>query len=463
MLVRGGCVVTMDDERRIIEDGAVLVDGSTIAAVGPTAELEAAYPDAEAIDAAGALVTPGLIDAHNHPSHFLSKGLADDLELSVRSYQRIWPFEAGLTPEEAHLGALGTFAEMIRNGTTCFADPGSPRPDDVARAAVEIGIRGVVSYEAWDVPDPNAPAGLLESTDVVLERGEEAVERWNGAADGRLRAWFSLVRPVSVTDDLCQRTKQRADALGVGIHGHLVASRTADRDTQRVVGSGSAVPRYAELGLLDENLCLAHLGWLEDDEIELLRAAGVKAVHCPSASMLGGFGVIAHGRFPELIDAGVPVGLGTDAGAISRFLDMVRIAYLAACAHKDARLDPTVMGAERAFEMVTCTGARVLLWDEQIGSLEAGKAADLVIWDTSEPEWHPNPLARPIRNLVYSASGRSARTVLIDGRVVMRDRVLANLDMEAFLTAADEAALEIWRRLGLSVTDDRGAGRRGEG
>ncbi|MBS1878796.1 MAG: amidohydrolase [Actinobacteria bacterium] len=456
LLIKGGCVVTMDAARRRFDPGAVLVEGSRIAAVGPSQELAAAYPGVASIEAAGALVTPGLIDAHNHPIHYLSKGLADDLELSVRSYRNIWPFEAGLTPEEAHLSSLGTFAEMIRGGTTCFVDPGSPRPHEVARAAAEIGIRGVVSREAWDLPDENAPAGLLEQTDAVLAAGEEVVERWNGAADGRLRAWLSLVRPSSVSDELCRRTKRRADELGVGIHGHLVASRTEDRDTQRVVGSGSAVPRYAELGLLGPNLCLAHLGWLEDAEIELLLEAGVKGVHCPSASMLGGFGVIAHGRFPELVEAGVPVALGSDAAAISRFLDMVRVGYLAACGHKDARIDPTVMGADCAFEMLTSGGARCVLWEDEIGSLEAGKAADLVVWDTDGLEWHPNPLANPIRNLIYSASGRSARTVLIDGNVVMRDRVIANLDLDPFLAAADAAAAAVRARLGLEVGAEGG-------
>ncbi len=441
----------MDSERRVIDGGAVAVRGTQIDAVGTCAELEPRYPDAQRIDAPTGLITPGLIDAHNHPIHYLSKGLADDLELSERSYRHIWPFEAALTDEEAYVSSLGTFAEMIRHGTTCFCDPGSYRPDAVARAARDIGIRGVVAREGWDVPDPNAPVTHTETVEEAVERGTEVVERWNGAADGRLRAWLSLVRPAHVTDELCVRTKELADALGVGIHGHLTASRTSDADTRRVVGTGSAVARYNELGLLDANLLLAHLGWIVPEEVELLVSADVKAVHCPSASMLGGFGVIAHGTFPEMLDAGLTVALGSDAGAISRFLDLVRVMYVAACGHKDARIDPTIAGAHAAFEMATTNGARALLWDDRIGSLEPGKAADLVIFDTDAIEWHPNPLRNGIASLIYSASGRSARTVLVDGEPVMEDGTLKTVELAPLLDQVDAAADAVLGRLGLSV------------
>lgn len=441
----------MDASRRVIEDGAIAIRGPRIEAVGSRTDLEPCYPDARRIDAPDGLITPGLIDAHNHPIHYLSKGLADDLELSHRSYRHIWPFEAALTDDEAYVSSLGTFAEMIRHGTTCFCDPGSFRPDSVARAARDIGIRGIVTREGWDIADPNAPTSHTEVAQEAIERSEEVIRRWNGAESGRLRAWFSLVRPAHVTDQLCLATKERADALGVGIHGHLTSSRTEDADTRRVVGSSSAVRRYHELGLLDDNLCLAHLGWIVPEEVQLLVAGDVKGVHCPSASMLGGFGVISHGTFPEMRAAGLTIALGSDAGAISRFLDLVRVMYLAACAHKDARIDPTVMGAHAAFEMATNGGARALLWSDQIGSLEVGKAADVVIFDTGGVEWHPNPLGNPIANLVYSASGRSARTVLVDGMPVMEDGELTRIGLASLLADADAAADSVLARLGLSV------------
>jgi 5-methylthioadenosine/S-adenosylhomocysteine deaminase len=447
LIVSGGAVVTMDARRTIVADGAVAIDRGLIAAVGKREEIAARHRAREAIDAPGAIVTPGFVDAHNHPVHYLSKGLADDLELSRRSYERIWPFEAALSDEEAYVSALGTFAEMIRNGTTCFCDPGGYRPDAVARAARDAGIRGIVARETWDVPDPHAPAGHCSEPEEAVALAEEVVARWNGAAGGRLRAWFSLVRPSHVSNRLCGLVKERADALGVGVHGHLVVSRTTDRSTRRVVGEGSAIERYHRLGLLEPNVLLAHLGAVTPAEIELLLAGDVKAVHCPSASMLGGFGLVAHGTFPEMVASGLTVALGTDAGAISRFIDMVRVMYLAACAHKDARIDPEAMGAHTAFECATLGGARALLWGDEIGSLEPGKRADLVVLDTAEAEWHPNPLASPVANLVYSASGRAVQSVVVDGRVLMRDRAMRTVDLDALLGEADAVAARVLERI----------------
>jgi len=458
ILISGGALVTMDPQRRVIPDADVLIEDDRIAWVGARPEWDGAPPDAQIVDAPDCVITPGLIDAHNHPIHFLSKGIADDRELSERSYRRVWPFEAALTDEEAYISSLGTFAEMLCHGTTCFADPGSLLPDAVARAATDIGIRGIVSREAWDVRDPRAPPGLLELTDEVLRQGRAAVERLHGSAGGRIRAWLSLVRPASVTDELCRATVGLSTELGVGIHGHMVVSRTRNVSTQQVVGRGSAISRYARLGILGDRLLLAHLGALTDEEIDLLRDSGTAGVHCPSASMLGGFGVIAHGSFPEMLDRGVTIALGSDACAISRFVDMVRVAYLAACAHKDARIDPTVMGARIAFEMLTVGGARALRWQDEIGSVAPGMKADLSIFDTGGLAWHPNPLANPVADLIYSASGEAVRTVLVDGEVVVDSGIPTRVDLAALRSRTARAADAVLGRIGVMVGGADGTG-----
>lgn len=451
ILIEHGLVVTMDPARRMISDGAVAIRGERVVEVGKTADVASRYDAGQRVDASDCLVTPGLIDGHNHPIHYISKGLADDMELSRRSYRHIWPFEAGIDADEAYVSSLGTFAEMIRHGTTCFCDPGSYQPDAVARAAVDIGIRGIVAREVWDVDDPNAPPGFVEPAASAVDRSEAVVERWNGAAGDRIRAWFSLVRPSHVSDDLCRLVKARADARGVGIHAHMLVSRTRDSNTQKVTGTGSSVVRYERLGVLGPNLHLVHLGWIVPDEIALLKAADVKGTHCPSASMLGGFGVVANGTFPEMFEAGVCIGLGTDAGAISRFIDMVRVMYVAATAHKDVRIDPEIVGPYKAFEMATIEGARAVLWEDAIGSLEPGKKADIAIFETSGIEWHPAPLRNPIANIVYSATGSSARTVLVDGRIVMEDKRLLTVDTDQLLADARRASEAVLGRLGISI------------
>ena len=373
-------MVTMDASRRVIEDGAIAIRGPRIEAVGSRTDLEPCYPDARRIDAPDGLITPGLIDAHNHPIHYLSKGLADDLELSHRSYERIWPLRGG-----AHRrGGLRQRARDLRRDDPPRHDVllrpgqlpprlgGPRRPGDRHprhRHPRELGRRPT-----------NCAARPPESTTDALERGEEVVERWNGAGAGRLRGWFSLVRPSHVTDELCRRTMERAEALGVGIHGHLTASRTADVQTRRVVGHGSAVDRYRELGLLRRNLCLAHLGWIEPDEVAAPRRRRRQGGSLPVGEHARGLRGHRARHVPRDGRGRPDHRAGSDAGAISRFLDLVRVMYLAACAHKDARIDPTAMGADTAFEMATIGRAARFSGSDRIGSLESGRRP---IWSSS--------------------------------------------------------------------------------
>lgn len=450
LIVAGGCTVTMDATRRILRNGAIAIDGGEIVAVGPSAEVVRRYNARRTISAAEKVVIPGLIDSHNHPIHYLSKGIADDFPVQRRWRERVWPFEANLTAEEARLSAVGTFIEMMRSGTTCFNDPGTFHPDSIAEAAIETGIRGVVSRLAWDHFDPAAP-DYTDSTETALARGRSTVERWHRAAGGRVRAGFSLVRSAHVTDELCRAVAKAAQELDVIVHGHMCTTRQEVELSKKNSGM-TPLERYRRLGILGPNLILVHLGWIEPHEVGVLAEHDVTACHCPSASMLGGFGCISHGKFPEMVDAKVRVVLGSDACAISRFVDMVRVMYLAACAHKDARADPTVIGAHKAIEMATIDAARALMWDDEIGSLEVGKRADLVILDADGPAWHPNPLENPVANLIYSASGSSVRTVIVDGRVVIRDRTLTTVDETIFLAEADKVSSAILARHGIPVS-----------
>jgi len=210
-----------------------------------------------------------------------------------------------------------------------------------------------------------------------------------------------------------------------------------------------SVARYEQLGLLDANLYAVQMGALDDAEVELIARRNVKVGHCPSASMLGAFGCIAHGKFPELIAAGATVAIGTDAAAISRFLDMVREMYLAACAHKDARADARVMGAHTAMEMATINGAKALLWDDAIGSLEAGKCADLALIDMEALEWYPRPQVNPVANLVYSSGGHRVDSVMIDGNWVLRDRRLTTIDEAELKVRSQQAAREMLVQTGI--------------
>lgn len=445
LAVRAGCLVSMDGKRRIVRDAVMAVKDGLIVALGKADATPVRA--ARTLDAANRLVLPGLIDGHNHPIHYLSKGIGDDMPVARRWRERIWPYEASLSRDEVKLSALCTFAEMLRTGTTCFSDPGSFHPDAVGGAATEIGIRGVVSYLAWDVRDETAPQ-YGDTTASALAKGEAVVERWHGAAGGRLKAAFSLVRSAHVSDDLVRAASRRAAELGVIVHGHLCTTREEVERSRNAIGM-TPLERYRRLGALGPSTVLVHMGWAPPEEIPLLKEHDVTVCHCPSASMLGGFGCIAHGHFPEMVEAGVRVILGSDACAISRFVDLVRVMYLAACAHKDARMDPTAIGAHRALEMATVDAARALGWSHAIGSLEVGKRADFVVLDASGSAWRPNPFDNPVANLVYSASGAAVRTVVIDGRVVLDEGRLTTLDEAVLLAEADAASSRILGRLGI--------------
>jgi len=450
IVIKHGTVVTMDPGRRVIADGALAIEGDSIVAVGKTQDIAASHNAALTIDATDRLVIPGLIDGHNHPFQYLSKGIGDDVDIMTWLYRRVYPFEAAVSAEEAYVGALGNFAQMIRSGTTCFNDPGGYHADSLAQAALDIGMRGIVNRSTRDLADDDVPIPEkhFEDTDTAVARSEALIDRWNGAADGRLRAWTSLRYIPNCSDDLCRRVKDLADRRGVGIHTHVAAVFGENELITEKFGKRS-LERYHDLGLFGPNLYCVHMGYPNEREVGWLKQHDVKVAHCPSASMHGSYGVVHNRMMPAMAEAGITISLGTDSATAGRFLDMVRVMYLAACAHKDAYVDPLKMGAHKALEMATIDGARACLWDDQIGSIEVGKKADIVLVDMTGLHWAPT--IDPVNTLVYAANGADVDTVIINGRVIMRDRTLLTVDLASLRRDIDAAAKAIWRRSDLSL------------
>lgn len=429
MVLWNALVVTMDAKRTIINDGAVAIHQGRIRDVGKSQALLARYPHAKHMDMRGGLLTPGLVDAHNHSAHFLTKGLLDDIESSRRWRDYLYPFESSVNEEEIYWGALGTFAEMLLHGTTSAMDPGCSHPEAVIRAADRIGIRSGVTALVSDVHDPVRP--LIKAGQDVLDgglaRNEKLFLDYHGSSEGRIQVAFGLWSDSTVTDDLCVKVRRLAEHHSAMIHGHL-ASKPRDNDVSLERWGARAVERYDKLGVLGPNFAGVHMGAINDDDVALIQASGMNVVHAPSASMLGAFGCIAHGKFPELVQAGVNVALGTDAASISRFLDMPRVMHLAACAHKDARRDAEIMGAHRAMEMATLGGAKALGLSDSIGSIDIGKQADLVLFRMDGWEWQPRPTHNPVANLVYSSGGHRVDTVIVNGKIVVRSGRLMEID-----------------------------------
>lgn len=446
LIISAGCIVTVDEERRIIHDGAIAVKNSKIVAIGPRDEVLSAHAAARRIDEPHGLVTPGLIDAHNHPVDYLIKGLCDDTPQLVRLRDRVIPYEDTMTEDEAYASSLATFVEMVRLGTTCFADAGGPHPAAVVRAAGELGMRGIVTRKLADVPGPFG--GLVDDTERGIELAEETFQLVSGAGGGLLRGGFDIDLPMVVSDRAAEFVRDRAAEHDTTIVSHLIG-RPALPGEPPIVRNGD-VERLERLGLLGPRMILTHIGWLPEADIGILAETGTNIAHCPAASLVGGNGWAVHGVIPDLVAAGANVVLGTDAAAISRHMDMVRIMQITACIHKETRRDPTIFNPHRVFEMATSAAARAIGWEREIGSLEVGNAADIVIFDTDAPHWWPEPFGNPIPDLIYSGSGQDAKTVLINGRIVMENRVIAGIDLREVGTAVRQAAASCRARLGIA-------------
>lgn len=441
----------MDPTRRIVSDGAVAIEGSRIVAVGKTDEIEAFFQADKVIDAAGKLVMPGLVDTHVHNSQQLGRGLCDGCDLPVHLFERLYGYEQQLTEEDAYWAAINCQLEMIRAGTTCFVDPGNYFPDQMARAIGESGMRGVIARIAFDVH--STPMGELsshlkrETADEALGHAEAAVRRLNGLHDGRVRTWFGLRVLAVCSDDLIRRAKARADDLGVGLALHASESRD-EVVAARVKFGMHDLERMDVLGALGPNLLVIHMGWASPREIALCVKHDIKVSCSPSAGYRLGMGSMEFGRFPEMLELGVSVSLGSDSAMSSNFVDVVRQMNLAAGGAKSQRLDPSVLPPETAIEMATLHGARCALWSDEIGSLEPGKRADIAIFDTRKPEWQP--VLNPIANLVFAARG-GADTVVCNGEVLMENGVVLSIDEERALLESQTRGRRIARESGLGA------------
>ena len=443
-------VITMDPSRRLIRNGAVAVDKDRIVAVGDTAELAERYSARRTIDAKDKIILPALINTHLHHTQQLARGLADECEIERWLVERIYPYEAAMTQQEARISALAGHLDMIKNGISTYIDPGGYFPDETAKVTGETGLRGIITRSTLDIHSSTfgaIPQNLTsEDTQQALKEGEETVKRWHNAFGGRLRAWFGLRSMRNCSDKLCRGVKELADRYGVGVEAHVLGSHPNIWASISRFGR-TDVERLYHLGVLGPNWLMVHMGWVSPHEVHLLREFDVKISQCPAASMHGSSGRSYHGSFTEMRQLGVCVSIGTDSGPEGNFNDIVRNMYLASCTAKDQQLDPQLMPASAVLEMALTNGARAALWEDEIGSLEKGKKADLVLFDVLRPEWQP--LHDPVSTLVYSASGASADTLIVDGRLIMEGRRVLTMDEEGVLRESQAVAESIARRAGL--------------
>ncbi len=447
-------VITVDKDRRIIRNGSVVIKGNSIDRVVKASDVSPDELAGRVIDASGKIVSPGFIDTHIHTTKQFNRGLADDVELRDHLLERNFPFEANMDAEDAYWSSIACATEMIRSGTTCFIDAGNHYPDSSATAIEETGIRGIIARTASDLGGSvqgSLPSKLFqETTEDILTKSVATVERWNGKADGRIRAWFQVRITYLASDGLCQEMKRLSDQYKTGLESHCSSSLENRTTAYRTFGM-TEMRRLDKLGILGPNFMGIHMGWVEEGDMYLLPKYDVKIAHCPASSMHAAMGCDLNGKIPMMMAMGVTVGLGSDAAPSNNSLDMIRNMYCAGI-HKEIHQDARLLPAEKALEMATIDGARVAQWEDEIGSLEAGKRADLILINTNQVEMLP--IYNPVSNLVYSCHAGNVDTTIVDGKVLMEGRQVLTIDENKLLEEIRRRGDEITNRAGLDQFRD---------
>jgi 5-methylthioadenosine/S-adenosylhomocysteine deaminase len=445
ILVTGGDVVTMNPAREVLLGGTVAVSGKRIAAVGPTSALRERFPGTPELDARDCVVIPGLVNAHQHlTGDPLARAcIPDDLPPGDSVFGWAVPLHAAHTPDDDELAALVCGVENLRNGITTVVEAGTVgHPERVAAAMRTAGIRGTIGTWGWDVPEGPyaAPA------DEVLDRLRDVLAKF--PKGGTVEGWVTLVGHGLASDGLLASAAGLARSAGTGMTLHMSPGES-DVDHYLERSGRRPIEHLEDLGVLGPHLLIAHGVWLDDAEVDAILRSRTAIAYCPWAYLRLGQGASIAGRHAELFARGGRLALGCDAGNAGDSADILRAAAAAAGIAKDSATDPTRLGAPEAFELATIRGAEAIGMADRIGSLEAGKLADLAILDATGPQWVPR--GDIAHQLVWSADGRCVRDVLVDGRIVVRDHRCVTVDEAELRLTAQQTSADLLKRAGLTV------------
>jgi cytosine/adenosine deaminase-related metal-dependent hydrolase len=446
-LIEHAIVVTMDGGRRVLRDGAVAVRGTDIVDVGPASDVSPRYAPRDRIDGRRFVVTPGMVNTHIHiTGEPLTRGyVPDDTPFEENVFAWLCPLYATYTEDDERLSAQLAAAEMLKSGTTSFLEAGTVRfVDAVVDGLVEIGIRGRIGRWIWDLPPE--PAVYQQTTDQAIANLRKVLEDHREVAGGRIQAWSMVVGHTTCSDELWRAARKAADEWETGLNYHM-SPAAMDPDGFLAQFGERPIEHLANLDVLGRNNVLVHCVHVDDHEISLLAQHQCSVAHCPTTCLKVAYGVTQIGRIPEMVAAGVNVAIGIDGNNAANYADMMRATYLVAGLFKDARRDANLFPAEQAYEMATLGGARAILSEHELGSIEVGKKADLVLHDRERPEW--TPLLNVANQLVWSADGRGVHSVFVDGRKVVDDYRLTTVDEKALYARAQAAGEAIVARSGL--------------
>ena len=447
-LIQNGTIITMQN-KKIIRQGAIAIEDKTIVEVGKTQKLKRKYGRGyEKIDAKGKVVTPGLINTHQHAAMSLLRGYADDLPLQEWLEKWIWPIEKHMTAHDVYIGALLTAIESIMGGTTTVNTMYHYTPEEnEAKAFADAGLRGVIGHVCFSWRKNEDRKAL-----------EDLAKNWHNKADGLIRVSVDPHAPYSVDPEYMKELKVIREELNnkygsekAPIICHIHAAETSDemekiRKAFKIQFKNGVMAYLDSLGVLDERLIAAHCVALTGKDMAIMKKRNVKVSHNPISNLKLASGI---SPVPKMLKKGITVSLGTDSPCSNNTADMFEIMKTTAIIHKGINKNPTVMPAEQVLEMATIEGAKALSWENEIGSIEIGKKADLSIISLKRP--HLCPLYSEASHLVYAAKASDVETVIINGRIVMENGKLTMLNIEKVMDVVEKAKNNLLSKLNTNV------------
>lgn len=435
--------------RKVIHQGAIAIENNTIIDIGKTHELKRKYGRGyEKVNAKGKVIVPGLINTHQHAAMSLLRGYADDLPLQELLEKWIWPIEKHMTAHDIYVGAQLTAIESIMGGTTTVNTMYHYTPEEnEAKAFADTGLRGVVGHVCFSWRRKEDKKAL-----------ESLAKNWHNKADGLIRASVDPHAPYTVDPEYMKQLKAIQEELNekhgrgkspVILHMHVAETSDELENTQKTfnIQLENGIMQYLDsLGALDEHVIAAHCVALTDRDIAVMKKRKVKASHNPISNLKLASGV---SPVPKMLKKDITVSLGTDSPCSNNSADMFEVMKTTALLHKGMNKNPTLLPAERVLEMATIDGARALCWENEIGSIETGKKADLAIVDFNKP--HLRPVYNETSHLVYATKAADVETVLINGKMVMENRKLATVNAEKIMKAADRAKNDLLAKLRTNI------------
>ncbi|GAB2241963.1 hypothetical protein Droror1_Dr00018738 [Drosera rotundifolia] len=447
-------IVTMDSHTRVYQNGGIVIEDDRIKAIGQSKEIVdrfGAVAD-KCVDLKGKFVLPGMINTHVHTSQQLGRGIADDVDLMTWLHHRIWPYESHMTPEDSYISTLLCGIELVHSGVTCFAEAGGQYVSEMARAVELLGLRACLVESTMDAGDGLPAAWSGKTANQCIESQKELYKKHHNTANGRIRVWFGVRQIMNATDQLLMETSKVSKELHTGIHMHIAEIPFENQlvvDTKKV--DHGTVTYLEKIGFLQDNLLSAHTVWVSDNEIGFLSKAGVKVSHCPASAMR----MLGFAPVNKMLRAGVCVSLGTDGAPSNNRMSIVDEMYLASLINKVSEVvtrgttDPTALPAEVVLELATINGAKTVLWDNEIGSLEVGKKADMVIVNSST--WTMAPVHDSISNLVYCMRTENIVSVMCNGKWIMKDKKILTVDEDEIISKAKHASVQLLLRAGINL------------